>query len=443
MTRVDDDGYKNPFEDYADEFLPPPEERAKRDNVVPLRDDPFPPMDAYADEMGGEQFREMTDKEKDAIPALEFKPWGHRDLAAIPAPEFVYSDFYARGYTSVTLAPPKVGKSMLGLAEAIDMASGRGFLSGEERAPQRVFYYNAEDDQSVIDARVAALLGHYGIRQEEIAETLIPVSGVEAENFYMVTGQDGQINERLFIGLEKFIDVQRIDALIFDPLQDLSTSPETNEVFRVLGQRIRRMASSKRVAVGLIHHTRKIAPGAQASIDDGRGGSALRGTSRFNRLLISMTEDEAVKAGLDNHRRFMRIADMESNLAPPSADVNRWFQKLSVEIPNGHKVGAIEPWRWPDAFEGITPRQTADCQALLLDRATPARANVQASDWVGNLIAPVLHLDPSNKSDRARLGAIVKKWIQEDVLRADTEIRAKDGREMPVVIVGSNRVSGG
>ena len=43
---------------------------------------------------------------------------------------------------------------MLALAEAIDIATGQGILTGYTREPLRVLYYNAEDDQDVLDARV-------------------------------------------------------------------------------------------------------------------------------------------------------------------------------------------------------------------------------------------------------------------------------------------------
>jgi RecA-family ATPase len=384
------------------------------------------------------QFREMTDAEKDAVPALMFEPWGHRDLAAIPVPQFVYSDFYARGYTSVTLAPPKVGKSMLGLAEALDMATGRGFLTGQPRDPVRVVYYNAEDDQDVINSRVSALLTLYGIDQSEIAETLFPVSGVDRGDFFMISGQDGVINEPLFVGLEKFITHQRADALIFDPLQDLSRSPETNEVFRLLGQRLRSLSSSTAVALGLIHHTRKIAPGTTPSIDDGRGGSALRGTARFNRLLIGMSEDEGIKAGVANHRHFMRIADMESNLAPPSSEINRWFEKVSVLTPNGHQVGAIKRWEWPDAFDGVTAQDAAKVRNIIDTMDTPPRLDVRAKSWFGKVIAEVIGLDLANESDRVRVKAIAKKWLENDVLRAEQQHDNRTGRDVEIVICGGN-----
>jgi RecA-family ATPase len=385
-----------------------------------------------------EQFVELSEEQKAAIPAALFKPWVRKDLTQIPYPEFVYSDFYARGYTSVTLAPPKVGKSMLGLAEAIDIATGRGILTGQPRPKQKVVYYNAEDDQDVIDSRVAALLSHYGIDQSEIEGWLWPTSGVELDDFVMITGQDGIINEALFISIEKFIAESGADALVFDPLQDLSHSPETNEVFRLLGQRLRRMASTSRVALGLIHHTRKIAPGVTPTIDDGRGGSALRGTARFNRLLIGMTEDEAAKAGLDNHRHYLRIADMESNLAPPSADVNRWFQKVSVQTPNGRHVGAVEAWKWPDAFDGVTKQDAARVRAEIDKMTEPPRADVRSASWVGNIVADVLGLNITKIGDKAKVKSITAKWIETDVLRIAEGKDPRAGRTVNVVICGAN-----
>ena len=382
--------------------------------------------------------RDLTPSEVDAIPAALFKPWEMKDLSAIPYPHFVYSDFYARGYTSVTLAPPKVGKSMLGLAEAIDIATGRGFLTGVQREPQSVVYYNAEDDQDVIDSRVAALLTEYRIDQSEIIGRLYATSGVEMPDFYMVSGQEGVINEPLFVSIEKFIAETGAAALIFDPLQDLSRSPETNEVFRLLGQRLRRMASSTGVALGLIHHTRKIAPNTTPTIDDGRGGSALRGTARFNRLLIGMTEDEGAKAGVTNHRHYLRVGDMESNLAPPSSDLNRWFEKTSVLTPNGHSVGAIRPWEWPDAFDGISRQDAAKVRSTIGAMAEPPRADVRSASWAGVVIADTLGLDLSDEGDKARVKMMIVKWVKTDVLRIEKGRDQRAGRPVDVIVAGEN-----
>lgn len=385
------------------------------------------------------QFRELTEAEVEAIPPLMFQPWQSKDLSAIPVPEFLYSDFYARKYTSVTLAAPKVGKSMLALAEALDMATGRGFLTGLQRDPLVVVYYNAEDDQDMIDARVAALLTHYGIPQTEIEGRFYPVSGVMADDFYMMSGDVPVINEPLFVGLEKFCEASAADVLIFDPLQDLSRSGETNEAFRLLGQRLRRMANKVGVALGLIHHTRKVAPGMTPSIDDMRGGGALRGTARFNRILISMTEEEAAKAGVPNHRHFMRIGDMESNLAPPSSEVNQWYQKISVLTPNGHHVGAIEKWEWPDAFDGLSKIDAARVQSAILAMSEPPLESIRSPNrWAGIVVAEVLGLDISDKGQKARVASLIKGWVASGVLAVETAQNARAGREVNVIVAGPN-----
>jgi len=389
---------------------------------------------------GQEQFVELSQNEKAAIPAAIFNWWTPIDLAEIPAPEFIYSDFYARGYTSLTVAAPKVGKSMLGLAEAIDAATGRGFLTGVERDPMRVVYYNAEDDQNAINGRVSALLTEYGIDQSEIVGQLAAVSGVDKDDFFMVSGQEGVINEALFVSLEKFCEEQRADLLIFDPLQDLSRSPETNEVFRLLGQRLRRMASQCGVGLGLIHHTRKVAAGVTPSIDDARGGGAIRGTARFNRILVAMTEDEGLKAGVENHRHFMRIGDMESNLAPPSADVNRWFEKASIATPNGQHIGAIKPWNWPDAFDGISPQDARKVQLAIADMEDepPLESNRSPQRWVGVVVADVLGMDLDDKAAKTRINTLVKTWIKSGVLEVVDIRDTRAGRDRRAVICGPN-----
>lgn len=431
MVKVQDD----PFA--AADPLPPRK-------VVPIRqeigmeDVPFPPTASY-DERGGEhQFREINGAEREVVAPMLFRPWAEMNLAEIPAPEFVYSDFYARGYTSVTLAAPKVGKSALGLAEAIDITTGRGFLTGVRREPQRVVYYNAEDDQNTINSRVAALLTAYDIPQSEIIDRIHPHSGVGEEAFYMVSGIEGVINERLFVSIEKFIELWGADVLIFDPLQDLTHSPETNEVFRALGQRLRKLASLTGVALGLIHHTRKVASGMTPTIDDGRGGSALRGTARFNRLLVGMTEEEAEKGHVANHRHFFRVGDVESNLAPPSSDVNRWFEKVSILTPNGHKVVAVKRWEWPDAFEGISAADARLVRNAVQDCKIPPRENHQSRQWVGLIVADTLGIDLDDKGEKSRVLSLIKTWIKNGVLALDAIHDTRTGRETKTVTAGPN-----
>lgn len=371
-----------------------------------------------------------------------FTAWQVKDPATIPRIRFVYGDSYAAGYLAVTFAAPKTGKSLLGMAEAIDAATGRGFLTGREGVPQSVLYFNAEDDQAVLDARTMAVLQAHGIPQEEIAGRFFPVSGIpEGQQLVLIRGEKPEINEGAFAFLTEFFQREGITLAIFDPLQDLSQSPETNEVFRALGARIRRLATETGVAIGIVHHTRKPSAGVQATLDDGRGGSALRGVARFNRLLVPMTESEGAQAGVDDFRLFFRIAEAESNLAPPSSDRNRWFQKVGVQIGNGGTYPTIRPWVWPEAFTGVTVNDACRVRALIAERAesdNPARESVQAKDWAGLIVAEVLGLDTSKKGDKARIGTMLRKWIETGVLAREQLPVGANRKNVPCLVPGPN-----
>lgn len=371
---------------------------------------------------------------------FDFPAWQEIDFATIPRLRFVYGDAFAAGYFSVTFAAPKVGKSLLNLAEAVDAATGRGFLTGRPAEPIKVLYYNAEDDLSVIQGRIGAILGEYEIPQSEIAGRLFPVSGVNTKTpVVLIKGEKGEIVESTFRGLANLIKANGITLAIFDPLQDLSESPETNEVFRPLGKRIREFASETGAAIGFVHHTRKATNGVQATMDDARGGGALRGLARFNRLLVPMTEAEGANAGVDDFRRYFRIGEMESNLAPPSSERNQWFEKLGHKIANGENVAVMRPWTWPEAFSGVTVNDACRVRSAIAAREIPPRKDVQAKDWAGHIVADVLGLDTGKKADKARVSAMLKKWIETDVLRVESVVlNEKNRRAVDCLFIGPN-----
>lgn len=367
--------------------------------------------------------------------AFDLAFWREIDLSRIPRTEWVYGRFYAKGYTSVTASAPKVGKSMLGLLEAVDIATGRGILTGCPQKPLHAYYYNAEDDLATIQNRVSAILTHYGICQSELSGKLAIASGVGG-GFHIVSGSDGEINEAQFLAMEEtFLDAG-IDVAILDPLQDLSLAPETNDVMRRLGERLRRMASRCQIAIGLMHHTRKVQAGSKATMDDFRGGSALRGFARFNRLLVPMSEADAARAGLPDHRPFFQIGDIEGNLAPPSGDRSRWFEKISVDAPNGESVGVVAAWTWPDADSGIRPEAIDACCLAVLRADEPQRESDQASAWVGHLIGPILGIDSRDKAGRTQLKSIVRKWVASGDLATESKFSKRDGRDIKFIVAG-------
>ncbi|WP_299601029.1 AAA family ATPase [uncultured Tateyamaria sp.] len=376
----------------------------------------------------------IAERKRSAVCSLFDNPWRERDLTSIPKPSFLYNSFFARGYVSVTAAPPKVGKSFLSIAEAVDMATGQGFLTEEPQEPLKVVYFNKEDDQDTLNSRVSAVLTHYDIAQSAIAGRLYIVSGVTSD-FHLISGDSTvQINEDAFAGLGDFVTAQKPDVIVLDPLQDLSQSPETNEVFRMLGGRFRRFASTHNVAIGLVHHTRKPQRGFDLNIDDMRGGSALRGVARFSRILAPMTEKEAAHLGVRDHRYFFRVADAESNLAPPTSEHNAWFKRQSVRTPAGYSVAAVQRWAAPDMNVDDTPENAAKVRAAIEAAPNLLRKDHRAEAWVGKLIADRLGWDAEDAHDKSRAKHLQKVWTAAGYLAEF--IARENGKDVPFINVG-------
>jgi hypothetical protein len=129
---------------------------------------------------------------------------------------------------------------------------------------------------------------------------------------------------------------------------------------------------------------------------------------------------------------------MESNLAPPSSDRNRWFEKIGVEIGNGGYAPAIKPWVWPEAFAGVTVNDACRVRSAIAASDPAPRESAQAKGWAGHVVAEVLGLDLSRKSDKARVSAMLKKWIETGVLAVEVLPHGDKGKSAPFVVAGPN-----
>src|ERR1700678_4295766 len=66
-------------------------------------------------------------------------------------------------------------------------------------------------------------------------------------------------------------------------------------------------------AIELVHHTRKTG-GADVTVEDGRGGSALLAKVRSGRVINVMSDAEASKAGVKNRRFFFRVENGKASM---------------------------------------------------------------------------------------------------------------------------------
>jgi hypothetical protein len=357
-------------------------------------------------------------------PPIKFTPtpFTWRDPSIFPRRQFVYGRHYARQFLSVTAAQTKVGKSSLGLVEGVAMATGQNLLGVEPVRPMRVWYWNGEDPQEELERRVLAICLHYGVDRREVEKNLFLDSGRDTEIIVASQTKTGAvIATPVETALTAALIDGKFDAFILDPAVSVHrVSENDNMMIDAVAKTFGRIAGRANVAVEAIHHTRKLG-GAAATIEDSRGASAWTSAARDVRVLNRMSRDDGAKAGIeDGKERLYFRADTDGNLAPSSA--TEWFHLASQGLGNGSGghiddqdyVGVATPWKWPDHFEGATVSDLRKAQAAIAEGRW--RENSQAKDWAGIAVARVLNLDPTNKSHRAKIAALLKTWIAHGML---------------------------
>jgi len=377
-----------------------------------------------ADAETGEIISDRTTVPATAPAALMIKatPYGWPAADEIPPREWLYARTYIRRFVTATISPGGVGKSSLTIAEALAMISGRPLLHGI--APDRalnVWIINLEDPIDELQRRIAATAMHFGIGRRDAVGSLYVDSGRDQQIVIAETTRNGfQIVRPIVDALLREISERRIDVVIVDPFVASHRLAENdNTAIDAVAREWATIANKTGCAISLVHHSRKTG-GAEITVEDARGASALVSAARVARALNQMTKEEAAKCGVENHRAFFRVDNGKSSMAPAGEDAT-WYQLRSVDLGNigngetGDSVGVVEGWKWPNAHEGV---QTEDLRAIQTQLASGSyRFDVQAKAWAGNVIADVLDLDPSEASAKIRIKQLLNSWIKSGHLK--------------------------
>lgn len=397
----------------------------------------LPADDADAPEVGS--VVEGIAAEAPRVPLIRATPYVWVVPEAIPPREWVYGRHYIRQFVSTTIAPGGVGKSTLGIAEAIAIATGRPILGIKPVERAKVWIWNGEDPIEEMQRRIAAVCIHHNIGREEIEGWLFIDSGRVSPLVIATQMRAGlTIAEPLVEDLKATIREFGISVVIIDPFISCHEVQENDNVaINAVVTVWAKIADETGCAIDLVHHSRK-ANGAETTIEDGRGASALISKARAARALNAMTADEAEKADIENRRLYFRTYDGKSSLAPPS-DESTWYRLASIDLCNGtpqrpsDKVGAVEIWKWPDAFEGVSVQDLVAVQHRI--NGGRFRESVQSPDWVGHVVADILRLDTDKKAEMMKVKTLLKTWIKNGVLKVHEQADDK-GNKRPFVIVG-------
>ena len=360
---------------------------------------------------------------------------------ALPRRQWVYGTTYIRKYVSVTASAGGIGKTSLATVEGMAIATGKALLGEVVKEQTNVWIVNLEDPIEEMQLRLAAAMQHYGISHAQIAGKLFMDAEDTMQMVLAAEGRDGLIqNDALLDYMAKRINALGIGVLIIDPFVSTHLVNEnSNASIQAVVAMFRKLARLTGAAIHIIHHVRK-GNGEDATIDSVRGAGSLIGAARSARVINKVTEDEAIKLGVDEKqaRGIMRVDDGKANLAPP-AEKALYRQMVGVQLPNDEWVGVAAEFKLPDLFEGITAKMTRAVQDIVAgaeEEEKPLRQNMQAKQWVGNAIGHVLGLDPADDAQKKKLSAMIKTWIKTDVLRIEAVPDKRNGREAPCIVVG-------
>jgi hypothetical protein len=350
---------------------------------------------------------------------IKATPYRWIDPSDIAPRDWLYGRHLARKFTSATIAAPGIGKSSLVLVESLALSSGRDLLDAGSRVrPCKVWYWNGEDPYDELQRRIQAICKHYGIKKEDIEGRFFVDSGRTTPIVIATETRNGAtIAEPVVEAVKATIRENGIDVFTLDPFVSCHrVSENDNNKIEAVAWEWAKIADECNCAVEKVHHGRKT-NGAEMTVEDSRGGSALIGKVRSARVINRMTEDEGKRARVEDHRLHFRVDDGKPSMARPSKSAT-WYKLASVGLANANgrrpqdEVGVVVSWQWPEALDGLRDDALMKAQKSIEALGTPRRHSSQAGDWAGKVIGPAIGIDIETEAGKRQVQGAIDAWIK-------------------------------
>jgi len=384
---------------------------------------------------------------------IKATPFVWRAPSEIPRRRHLYGFELSRGHLSAVVAPGAAGKTTFKVGRALCMATGREHLGHRVwQGPHRVWLWNLEDDMEEVERLIHAFCKLWDIGPADFDGRLFVDSALDGAILKLaVEGQGGgyEIKRPTVVALIDELKARGIDYLDVDPfVSSHAVNENDNGAIDAVSKEWAQVAHEANAAICLAHHIRK-PNGADATVNDARGASALVNTCRSVLTINRMTEDQAVLFTIPpcDARRYIRVFDDKNNRAPPPPTNSEWYEITGVDLGNGDEdgppdnVGAVRRWQAPDAFGGVTKAEMIAIQKAV-EKADKdvvngrVRKNPQATRWVGNLVIQILGLNRDSPADLARVKEMCRVWLANGFLRSEPGKTAK-GDPTDFVLVGN------
>jgi len=293
------------------------------------------------------------------------------DFTNIAPRRWILGDRLIRGFVTLTMAPGGVSKSTLTMEEAIAVAIGRSITGADVHDQRPTWIFNNEDPLDELQRRIAAICIYFGIDREQLKNRLYLNSGLAERIVVAKTVRNAVVQTPVVDAFKQHIREHGIGVLVIDPFVRWHDVVENdNAQIDFVVRQFASIADETGCAVSLVHHTRKAPAGTSyaGDADSARGASALVYACRAAFTLMEMSASEAMNLGIEEERRrwYVRLDNAKGNLSPPAENAT-WFERKSVELPNGtlnigtgDQVGVLVPWDAPSAEYLLTPLKATE-----------------------------------------------------------------------------------
>ena len=251
------------------------------------------------------EFPSGAPKQEGPARRIDARPFEEFDEAALTPRQWAYGRHYQLGVVTATVGPGGIGKSSITLVELVAMCTARPLLGEQPLERFRVWYHNAEDPRDEIYRRLAGVLRHFEIPQEELAGWMYITSGLE------MPIQVGRSHGGSFVAdkttveqIMQTITERQINVASFDPLiAHHGGSENLAEIMDPVCRQFASIAFAGECAVEIVHHTKKPAYGQEElTVYDSRGSGGIINAVRSMRVLNPMSKSEAESLNLDRVR---------------------------------------------------------------------------------------------------------------------------------------------
>ena len=338
--------------------------------------------------------------------------------------DFVYGTHLMRGEVAGTAASGGLGKSTWSIGEALAMASGKQLFHKQVPRPLRVLLINLEDNRATMSKRIAAAMRYHHLTPKHIGSRLFMKCKGELK---FRANSRKSVNKLMSFVKDNQIDVVSIDPFVRTHDADENSNPAMQKVVEAYED----IALECNCAIPLWHHTRK-GNGGDISVDSARGASSFVDACRSVRVLEPMSEKEAQAMRVVKRRGIFKSFSGKLNYSPMPEDCD-WYHIVNVTLdngphdpaekdrkrdlyygPNGDNVGVAVEWNIPAPAE-LSKEQIEAINAKLGEGIW--RDSVQAAQWAGNAIAPILGLD--QERDKEQIRQTLKDLLRQNILKRE------------------------